>query len=215
LPFFYNEIGLLHHILYSVPQDAIFMQIDKFIFRENIGLTLCRHFPSKIFSEIMHFFYFSYYLVTIVPALYLLKKSVSGLERYLFILLCSFFLFYVVFIFYPVYGPEFYMTYLGKSVSPKKLSGYYFHNILNFILSKAERPGAAFPSSHVGISLIVFLIMKNYNKILSAIIFICFLGICISTIYIRAHYFIDVVAGLLVGYIFYLFTKFIYDKLIG
>ena len=214
LPFLYNETGLLNHILYQEPQDEFFIKIDAFIFRENIGLTFCRHFASKTFSEIMHFFYFSYYLVLFIPAIWLLKKSIANLERYMFIVFLSFFLYYVIFIFYPVYGPEFYMNYLGESLKPAHLKGYYFTSVLGAILEHSEINGAAFPSSHVGAALIVFLIIKRYYKFFAGIIFVFFAGICLATVYCRAHYFIDVIGGIISGILFYKFNAFIYDYLI-
>ncbi len=214
LPFLYKEIGLLNHILFLEPKDELFISIDKVIFfGENVGLTFCKHFSSKLFSEIMHFFYFSYYLVLFLPAIYFLKKYPSEFDRYMFVMFLSFFLYYIIFIFYPVYGPEFYISnYLGYELKP--LKGFYFKKILTIILDNGEINGAAFPSSHVGISLIIFLLLKDKSKFVSILVFICFLGICVATVYCRAHYGIDVLAGILTAFIFYKFSVFIYDNLI-
>jgi len=213
LPFLYKEIGLLNHILIPYPKDEIFIRLDKMIFSgENIGLTFCKHFSSKMFSEIMHFFYFSYYLVTFLPALYILKKYPGEFDKYMFVVFLSFFLFYIIYIFYPVYGPEFYSNFIGEKVKPFK--GWYFTKTLGFILGSGEINGAAFPSSHVGIALIIFLLVKNKNKIVAGLVFICFLGICLATVYCRAHYFVDIVAGIAVALVFYWVCAYIYDNLI-
>jgi membrane-associated phospholipid phosphatase len=212
LPFFYKEIGYLNHIIYSQPLDQLFINLDKKIFfGNNISLLFCQKFSNRIFSEIMHFFYFSYYLVTLIPAIFLYRKSLSIFNRFMFITFFSFFLYYIIYIFYPVYGPEFYY----KILVPKHLNGYLFSNILKIILGNGEIHGAAFPSSHVGISLIIFILMKNVHIIFRYITFLCFIGICFSTVYIRAHYGVDVLAGILSGVVFYKFTSYIYDKLIS
>jgi len=121
----------------------------------------------------------------------------------------------MIYIFYPVYGPEFYMNYLGEQLKPHHLKGYYFTSLLSYILNNSEINGAAFPSSHVGIAIIIFLILKHYSKFFSIVVFICFAGICFATIYCRAHYFIDVAAGIITGIIFYKFNVFVYDYLVS
>jgi len=60
-----------------------------------------------------------------------------------------------------------------------------------------EGPTAAFPSSHVGIVLILLYLANKFTpKLLKWLIPISILLI-LSTVYIKAHYVVDVIAGIL------------------
>ena len=63
-----------------------------------------------------------------------------------------------------------------------------------------ERPTAAFPSSHVGVSTICMLLLwhdRNYR--LLAVLAPFYLLLCCATVYIQAHYLIDAIAGFITG----------------
>ena len=67
-----------------------------------------------------------------------------------------------------------------------------------------ERPTAAFPSSHVGISTLIFiLILKIRRYIFFSMLFPIYLALVAATVYIQAHYVIDVIAGLGTSVLFY------------
>ena len=68
----------------------------------------------------------------------------------------------------------------------------------------ADAPGFNnFPSLHVALSLLVSLIVYNHDK-KHWWVWIMFSGIMFSTMFIKQHYIIDVVAGILLGIIGYL-----------
>ena len=59
-----------------------------------------------------------------------------------------------------------------------------------------ERPTAAFPSSHVGVSTVLMLLAwQTRNRRLFWILMFFYVVLCLSTVYIYAHYAIDVIAG--------------------
>jgi len=79
-----------------------------------------------------------------------------------------------------------------------------FWNSLVKISYLADAPGFNnFPSLHVGISLLATLILFNHDK-KHWWGWIMFVGIALSTMLIKQHYFIDAVAGILLGIIGYL-----------
>jgi membrane-associated phospholipid phosphatase len=59
--------------------------------------------------------------------------------------------------------------------------------------------GAAFPSSHVAMSLIALILNWRYNRRLAVGLVPPTLLLMASTVYIYAHYLVDVLAGLLAG----------------
>ena len=67
-----------------------------------------------------------------------------------------------------------------------------------------ERPTAAFPSSHVGITtVLVLLAWHTGNRKFFWLLVPFFTLMFFATVYIQAHYAIDAIAGLFTGALFY------------
>ena len=144
--------------------------------------------------------------------------------------MASFFAYYVIFVLVPVAGPTFYYKAVGIDQitagifpnihdyfnshtdclpSPGYTDGIFYH-LVEEAKAAGERPTAAFPSSHVGIStVIMFLVWHTKNRRM----FYCFIPfyvfLCLATVYIQAHYAVDALAGLLSGTLFYLLFMFL------
>ena len=75
-----------------------------------------------------------------------------------------------------------------------------------------EHPTAAFPSSHVGISIIALLLAwRSRSKGLVFALLPFVVLICFATVYIRAHYAIDVLGGIIAAIAFYFLWNYIYS----
>ena len=81
--------------------------------------------------------------------------------------------------------------------------------------SSGERPTAAFPSSHIGISLIIVMLAYRINRRIFAVMLPVFLLLCCATVYIKAHYLVDAIAGLLSGTMLYYLTSWVYRRYIA
>ena len=141
-----------------------------------------------------------------------------------FVMLASFFAYYVIFILLPVTGPQFYylavgtekiaagifpnlgdwfLTHSERMAAPGWSEGFFYH-LLDLTHDAGERPTAAFPSSHVGVTTVVVLLaLRTRSKGLVLTILPFYLLMCLSTVYIYAHYAIDALAGLITGIIAY------------
>ena len=71
-----------------------------------------------------------------------------------------------------------------------------------------ERPTAAFPSSHVGVTTVcMFLLFRSGNRKVFLWILPLAVLMFFATVYIQAHYAIDAIAGLVSGtLLFYIFN---------
>ena len=88
-------------------------------------------------------------------------------------------------------------------ISPGNPDGL-FYQLVEQAHEAGERPTAAFPSSHVGISTVILLLAwHSGNKRLFLVLLPFFILMCFSTVYILAHYAIDALAGLLTGALMY------------
>jgi len=156
----------------------------------------------------MAFGYFSFYLTIIFTIFYFYFRFDKKIyEKISFILLFSFFAFYLIFIFLPVEGPQFYFT------CNKVPNGFLFYKILAIAQHYGEKQTGAFPSSHIGISLIIIFIFYKYNRQIFYVLLPLFIILAFSTVYIKAHYVVDVIGGLVVAPVLYWLSCVVFKKL--
>lgn len=200
LVYIYRETNYLNNLFFKDNLDSIFSHFERSIFHCQPSILFATVLPSNMFAEMMYFGYFMYYLMVIsIPIYIYFFVSRYLAERSVFVIIASFVFYYLIFIVLPVIGPQFY--YAGQM--QKLPNGYIFGPVLRYLQHYGEAPTAAFPSSHVSICLMVLWICyKNEKKLLYLILPVSVL-LLFSTVYIRAHYVIDVVAGII-------FTPFVY-----
>ena len=87
--------------------------------------------------------------------------------------------------------------------APGWSDGFFYH-LLEITHNAGERPTAAFPSSHVGVTTVMILLAchTRCKKLIFAMLPFYIL-MCFATVYIFAHYAIDVIAGFITGFIIY------------
>ncbi len=207
--------------------DHIFASWEQSLFGCQPALLFSQALPSNVVSELFDMGYGSYYFMIGFTALFYYAVRYREFERASFVILASFFTYYVIYIFLPVVGPTFYYHAIGiKSAaegvfpnvhdyflnhqqslpSPGYTDGV-FYQFVESAKAAGERPTAAFPSSHVGISTICMLLAWHSRSRKLFFIYLPFyVFLCCATVYIQAHYLIDAIAGLVTGVVFYFIT---------
>ena len=212
MTFLYKETAMLNTLIFP-KIDEFLSNLDQNIFKFQPSIEFSKHFNSLFFSELFYFGCFCYYLLPLVVFGILYKFSPQKIEEFGFILISSFLLYYFIFIIIPAEGPQFYFTFPDNYIEAQGIFG----NAIKLIQKNGEAPTAAFPSSHVGISwIVIFWLYQNFRK--SVKYFLPFVILLMfSTVYIKAHYFVDVVAGFLtapiVFFLTFKFYKFLNRKL--
>ena len=212
MTFLYKETAILNTLIFP-KIDEFLSNLDQNIFKFQPSIEFSKHFNSLFFSELFYFGYFCYYLLPLVVFGILYKFLPQKIEEFGFILISSFLLYYFIFIIIPAEGPQFYFTFPDNYIEAQGIFG----NAIKLIQKNGEAPTAAFPSSHVGISwIVIFWLYQNFRK--SVKYFLPFVILLMfSTVYIKAHYFVDVVAGLIsapiVFFLTFKFYKFLNHKL--
>ena len=213
------EINRMFHNL-----DHIFAGWEQELFGCQPALLFAKAMPWAVVSELMSMGYFMYYPMIAVIVLYYFFCRYYEAERASFVVLASFFIYYVIYIFVPVVGPTFYFDAVGvrdiaQGIFPA-MGDYFnshsnclptpgytdgiFYQLVEDAKAAGERPTAAFPSSHVGVSTVIMLLGWHTGKhklVYAMLPFYIFL--CLATVYIQAHYLIDAVAGLVSGIVLY------------
>lgn len=204
--------------------DHLFASAEQSIFGCQPALLFHKAMPQIWFSELMDLGYASYYPLIGIVVLFYFFFRYTEFERASFIILASFFAYYVIFIYLPVTGPQYYYQAVGlddiaKGIFPN-LNDYFsthaermtspgwthgpFYHLVEQAHNAGERPTAAFPSSHVGITTVLMLLAwHSGNRKLLLCMLPFYLLMCLATVYILAHYAIDAIAGLVTGIGFY------------
>jgi len=154
----------------------------------------------------MYFGYFSFYLLILTFTLYIYYFRSKHSQQAIFQLSASLYIFYFIFILIPSEGPQFYFT-ANNNLPP----AYIFQKIMWFIQEIAEQPTGAFPSSHVGISLVILFLSRKMAPNFFQWTWPLVVILIFSTVYIKAHYIVDVIAGLLMAPIVLWASKSLYN----
>ena len=215
--------------------DHVFATWEQQVFDCQPALLFYDALPSIFISEPLIIGYSGYFPLIAVVSLFYFFCRYQEFERATFMILASFFIYYVVFVFLPVTGPQYYYAVVGldniangvfpdigthfathqdKLPIPGDPNGF-FHQLLEAAHETGERPTAAFPSSHVGITVILsILAWQARNKPLFILTLVFLLLINIATIYLRAHYVIDIIAGWVTSIIIYFVLHFFARKFV-
>jgi membrane-associated phospholipid phosphatase len=200
--------------------DHLFAQWEQQLFGCQPALLFSQVLPSHVASELFDMGYGSYYFMIAVTALFYFAFRYREFERATFVILASFFVYYLIYIFLPVVGPTFYyhavglktiaegvfpnvhdyfLTHTASLPSPGYTDGV-FYQFVEDAKAAGERPTAACPSSHVGVSTICMLLAwHSGNRRLFFVYLPFYIFLCCATVYIQAHYLIDAIAGLITG----------------
>lgn len=205
--FFYSETDYYNNLLFE-NFDPILIRSEDLIFGTQLSLEFSKQFSSQWFSELMHFGYFSYYVMTVGIALLFYIKARKQFEKAMFIIISSFCFYYILFILFPSIGPQFYFPTNQQTVP----EGYIFSKMMNIIIELAETQTGAFPSSHVGLAMIYILLAGKYFKRILLFLIPLTVIIVFSTVYLKAHYTIDIIGGAITGILFYYLSVKIYLK---
>jgi len=210
LGYFYNETANFNHLFFN-NFDNIISNLELNIFGFQPSIVFSAKYNGLVFSELMNFGYFSYYLIIFsVPVLFYYKKP-EYFQKLLFILLTTFYLYYLLFIIIPVIGPQFYFKGDWAIFTPQGSFGY----LIKYIQETGEVPTGAFPSSHVGISILLgYYIFKHFRSYF-LVTFLIITILIISTVYIKAHYVLDVIVAFIVTPIFYYLSNKLYISLLN
>ena len=213
--------------------DHLFASYEQALFGCQPALLFSQQVTNIVCSELMYLGYVSYYPLIGVVALYYFFRRYAEFDRTVIVILASFFLYYVIFIFLPVTGPQYYylaagMDNITNGIFPN-INDYFFTHMEALPMggnsdgliyqayidghTAGERPTGAFPSSHVGICMVLMLLAwRTRSRGLILFILPFFVLMALATVYIRAHYVIDTVAGLVSGALFYAICQTYWKK---
>lgn len=226
LSWWYPDTYELNRVLPNL--DHWFASYEQRFFGCQPALLFAEMLPWGWFSELMCLGYVSYFPLMLIVYLYYFFRRYNEFLMAAFVILASFFTYYVIFVVLPVTGPQFYylavgtediavgvfpdisdwfLTHSERMAAPGWSDGFCYQ-LLDMTHDAGERPTAAFPSSHVGVTTVIMLLaLRTKSRGLIFTVLPFYVLMCFSTVYIYAHYAIDALAGLLTGVLFYFVYK--------
>jgi len=210
--FFYSiYVNLYHLIPFLNPKDydQILLKIDQFIF----GIQPSVWMQKIMFKRLTDYLIICYSLFYFYPAIFALilyfKKGYPDFRKLANSLILCFYLGYIGYILVPAIGPRY--TIKDQYTKPIEAS-VVTSNLLTTLDRLETTKRDCFPSLHNGITLLILLFAFKYQRKFFFIFLPIASGLFLGTIYLRVHYFVDLLAGFVLGLICFALSADLYKK---
>ncbi|HEY0303927.1 MAG TPA: phosphatase PAP2 family protein [Longimicrobiales bacterium] len=196
MPALYTELAVLNVAVHNGRYfDDVILRWEEQLFGGQPSRELAAAMPWLPLSEFLHFSYIAYYLIIYGPFILLYLRNREGdHQRAAFTIMLTFFAHYLFFIYFPVQGPR----YLFPAPTGEIENGVMYQ-LAHRILEAGSSRGAAFPSSHVGVSFaqtaLAFVLLRRWAPLL----LVLSTGLAVGAVYGGFHYATDAAAGLAFG----------------
>jgi membrane-associated phospholipid phosphatase len=195
IPVLFDSLGDLIPWVRPRYVDDLLIGIDFRLFGGHHPTILLERFIHPLLTTVLQFAYISYYPMAIVLAVVLaVKKKETAFDEAIFGIILCFYLSYLGYLLFPAVGPRFTLVHLQT----RDLAAGPLVTTIQETLNALENTKTdAFPSGHTAVALMtLFYARKFREKILTALLLPAVTGLILSTVYLRYHYVIDVLAGI-------------------
>lgn len=203
----FKEIYFMVRPIHPIDYDDLFIKIDYWMFGVNPTEWIMQ-FSHPIVTEILQVAYSSYYLFFVILGVEIYRRhSLKDFDRAGFLIVYGFFLSYLGYFFLPAVGPRF--TLHDFVMLNVELPGLFFTNAFRDFVNFGESiprgvPNPVeyvqrdvFPSGHTQLSLVAVYLAFYHKTSLRWFLSVLVTLLIIGTIYLRYHYVIDLVAGII------------------
>ena len=186
--------------------DMLFIGIDHAIFGVHPTQWLSS-FSFPALTELLQISYASYYVIMLTVGIEVFSRKEHDRFVYvLFVIVYGFFLSYLGYMAFPAVGPRF--TLHNFTTLDSELPGLLLTTPIRDFLNAGESiPKAAanaitfaqrdaFPSGHTQMTLISLFLAYHYRLRTRYVLYVFGTMLILSTVYLRYHYVIDVIAGI-------------------
>lgn len=205
IPIAFKEVYYLVPALNPVDYDTALIAIDYHIFGVNPTQWL-HQYSHPLITEVLQLAYASFYLLPFILIVDLYrKKRMQAFKTVFLAMILGFYLSYFGYLAVPATGPRF--TLHSFQTINEELPGVFLTKFLRAYTDfgegiSPEMPDAqqkvqrdVFPSGHTLITLLVMFFAFRYRARLRWLLFTAGSLLIISTVYLRYHYVIDLIAG--------------------
>jgi membrane-associated phospholipid phosphatase len=206
---YYSLWGDSTRLLTTHDQDAILIALDEKLFGFQAALAMQR-FISPPLTAWMDWAYFYHVLnIPLVACVVYLRRPSRQFREMMSGLMVVCFIGLLGYVLVPAIGPMY--TLRDKFTVPLDQSIPIFNRQVEFMdFARIHRD--VFPSMHVAISFLVWLYAYRNSRRLFWIISPLILSLWVSTVYLRYHYLVDVLAGLALAPLCYWLSNFLFAR---
>jgi len=191
----YAEVGVVN-VDVGYQHDQVIQRLEQWVFGSQVSYRWIREMPNAAFSWIMHACYLAYYAILYASPLGLwISGRRDAARRTIFAVMVTFYLCYVVFLFFPVAGPRY-----AFDLAHNAATEIWPARVTQWLLDRGDSWGAAFPSSHVAAAVVAAICALRYWRPLGLALVPFTVGLVLSVVYGQFHYAVDAVAGLFVAF---------------
>jgi len=194
LPALYGEIGVLT-LSAGFQNDMLIQRLETWVFGSQISYRWIRESPNQVVSWVLHACYLAYYPILYASPFALWMAGRRDASRHtIFAVMATFYICYVVFLFFPVAGPRYAFDgahNVATEVGPARFASW--------LLDRGDSWGAAFPSSHVAASVVATGMALRYWRALGMLLLPFTTGLILAVVYGQFHYAVDALAGLILA----------------
>jgi membrane-associated phospholipid phosphatase len=205
----------------GVIYDDFLISIDRFIFGTDPTVELYK-ISNPVLTELLQIVYATFFFLPIILCVeFILKNRTIELDYSSFIIVYGFILSFIGYLLVPAIGPRF--TLHDFATNNIEMPGLFLTDMLREIVNSGEsipsgtiNPARVvqrdvFPSGHTQMTLLVIFLAFRFKSRLKYFFLINGTLLIFATVYLRYHYVIDLIAGI----VFMIFTlwsgKFIYN----
>jgi len=194
--FTFDSLSHLTHHVNPGDMDAALADLDLRLFGER-PLQFMQEIINPLLTTVLQVCYTSYYFISIIFCLMLFfAKDHEAFELSVFGIAFGFFVSYVGYLLVPALGPRIYLD----GTFEKDLLRGPLASAINDTLNLLEGENRdAFPSGHTEVVLITMAYAWSFRRRFFWLALPLVTGLIISTVYLRYHYIVDVVAGIILA----------------
>jgi membrane-associated phospholipid phosphatase len=210
IPLNFHELHYLVHNVNPVDFDALLIKIDYAIFGIHPTLWL-EQYSNPVLVEYLQIVYGTFYFLPLILVLILCKrKEHDNVNFFIYIIVLGFYISYITYFIVPAIGPRFTLDHLQRSPVTGLWLTQFIIDTLNF-LENIQRD--AFPSGHTEMTILTMIYAWRFSKKYFSVLMIIGTSMIFSTVFLRYHYVIDVIAGALLASVVYIIAEPLYQIL--
>jgi membrane-associated phospholipid phosphatase len=189
---FYESIAWMARELGAPSADGRLLQLDRVLFGETPAALLSRY-PSPWATELMSAAYLAYQPLVHLTLLLVLFRTLEQSRRLYALVFCTFAAGFTLYLLVPAVGPETFAPQLFPLALPQGL----FARFNTALVAQGGAVYDTFPSLHVALTLVMAVELARRGRLLALSMAVLVPLIVLSTLYLRYHYGVDLLAGAL------------------
>jgi membrane-associated phospholipid phosphatase len=195
VPVLFDSMGDIIPWVWPRTFDDMLIKTDFRLFGGHHPTVLLERFIHPLLTAVLQFAYISYYPMAIVlGGVLFLKKNETAFDEAIFGIILCFYLSYLGYLLVPAVGPRFTLAHLQT----RDLAAGPLVTAIQETLNSLENTKTdAFPSGHTAVALMTLYYARKFReRVLTTLLLPAVAGLILSTVYLRYHYVIDVLAGI-------------------